>query len=96
MASVGIISRSLESNEFWFLKTNSALATPNVIGLDTKAAVPMAMNVVSTTTSRIKRLSMSFIRVVGSRQITRIAALDEMSLLTPCRKNVLWHRHEVS
>ncbi|MFZ0628491.1 MAG: hypothetical protein WAM16_04250 [Nitrososphaeraceae archaeon] len=37
---------------------------------------------------------MSFIRVVGSKQFTRIAAIDEMSLLTPCRKNVPWHRHE--
>ncbi|MDW0143680.1 MAG: hypothetical protein QOK59_01225 [Nitrososphaeraceae archaeon] len=37
---------------------------------------------------------MSFIRVVGSKQFTRIAALDEMSLLIPCRKNVPWHRHE--
>ncbi|MGE5822304.1 MAG: hypothetical protein ACM31M_06955 [Nitrososphaerota archaeon] len=45
---------------FGFLKLIPP-TTPNVIGLDTKAAVEMAMNVVSTTTSRVKRLSMSFI-----------------------------------
>ena len=89
MDSIGIITASLGSNEFWFLKTNSSLVTPNVIGLDTKAVVQMAINILSTRTYRIKRLSMSFISVVGFKQITQIGALDEMSFLTPCRNTML-------
>ena len=77
---------SLGSNEFWFLKTNSALVTPNVIGLDTKAVAPMAMNIVSTTTYIFKRLSMTYIRVVGFNQITRIGALEESPSLLNVEK----------
>ena len=39
---------------------------------------------------------MSFIIVVGFKQITWNAALGEMSLLTLCRKTMLGYRHEVN